>query len=314
MNERDHGAVTTSHVELRYSSATGQPRAARLYRSTATPAESAPLVVDVHGGHWSTGDRRGGEHYDRGLAARGFAVLAIDFRQAPRFTHPAASADIASAVRWSRGSAARLGFDPGRIALVGSSSGGHLALLAACRPDGPEHASTGSLSNGALTLGFVETRVDGTVVDETVVDHAVADATVSCVVALWSPVDPLARFRYAVERLENGPPAQRARFAGLVEGSIGYFGSESVMGSASIERIVAGGEATHLPPLWLCYPSRDLNVPRPIVERLRDAWAAAGGLVEMTVYEGQPHGFGHRPGPAGDAFVGDLATFLSQNM
>jgi acetyl esterase/lipase len=252
-------------------------------------------VVDVHGGHWSTGDRRGGEHYDRGLADRGYAVLAIDFRQAPRFTHPAASADIASAVRWARGSAARLGFDPDRIALVGSSSGGHLALLAACRPDGPEHAST-----QPPTLDFDEPIEAG--------------ATVSCVAALWPPVDPLARYRYALERLENGPPAQRARFAGLVEGSTSYFGSESVMEGASIARIVACGEATHLPPLWLCYPSRDLNVPRPIVERLRDAWAAAGGSVSMTVYEGQPHGFGHRPGPAGDAFVDDLAAFLSRSM
>jgi acetyl esterase/lipase len=261
-------------------------------------------VVDVHGGHWSTGDRRGGEHYDRGLAVRGYAVLAIDFRQAPRFTHPAASADVASAVKWARGCAARYGFDPGRIALVGSSSGGHLALLAACRPDGPEHAST-----QPLTLGFGDTQTGATETGATK-----AGATVSCVAALWPPVDPLARFRYAVERLENGPPAQRARFSGLVEGSISYFGSESVMEAASIARIVACGEATHLPPLWLCYPSKDLNVPRPIVERLRDAWTAAGGSVSMTVYEGQPHGFGHRPGPAGEAFVDDLAAFLSRNM
>ena len=79
----------------------------------------------------------------------------------------------------------------------------------------------------------------------------------------------------------------------MVAGSMGYFGSEPVMSGASIAQIVEAGAARALPPLWICYPSEDTNVPRPIVEHLRDAWAAAGGLVEMTVYEGERHGFGH---------------------
>jgi dienelactone hydrolase len=85
-------------------------------------------------------------------------------------------------------------------------------------------------------------------------------------------------------------------------------------GRPSIPRIVEAGEARTLPSLWIWYPSEDTNVPRPIVEHLRDAWAAAGGLVDMTVYEGQSHAFGHRPGPATDTFIEGLKSFFVRHL
>jgi acetyl esterase/lipase len=265
--------VTITTAEHPYVTRSGFPTLVRLYRSTSTPGQGAPVVVDVHGGAWSRGDRAMGELYDQALAERGFVVAAIDFRQAPRFQHPAGSADVTRAVRWIRESADLLGADASRIGLIGSSSGGHLALLAACRPDGPEHL----LDAGRVRQPEAELR----------------SASVSCVAALWPPVDPLARYRFALDRLDSGPPEQRKLYTALVEGSMAYFGSEPVMRSASIARIVAAGQAQTLPPLWICYPSEDTNVPRQIVDQLREAWAAAGGLVELTVYDGQSHGFGH---------------------
>jgi hypothetical protein len=56
------------------------------------------------------------------------------------------------------------------------------------------------------------------------------------------------------------------------------------------------------------------HVPRQIVDQLREAWAAAGGLVELTVYDGQSLGLGHRPGTATDAFVEDLNSFLARDL
>jgi acetyl esterase/lipase len=287
--------VTTLTTDHAYVTRAGLPTLARVYRSTSTPREGAPMVVDVHGGAWSAGDRSMGELYDRALAERGFVVAAIDFRQAPRFQHPAGSADVTRAVRWIRESADLLGADASRIGLVGSSSGGHLALLAACRPDEPEHLQPDPGEVGSQGA-------------------APASASVSCVAALWPPVDPLARYRFALDRLDSGPPELRDRYAALVKGSLGYFGSEPVMHSASIPRMVEAGEARALPPLWICYPSEDTNVPRPIVEHLREAWAGAGGVVEMTVYEGEKHGFGHRPGQATDAFIEELNSFLARHL
>jgi acetyl esterase/lipase len=42
--------------------------------------------------------------------------------------------------------------------------------------------------------------------------------------------------------------------------------------------------------------------------------AAAGDLAELTVYDGQSHGFGHRRGTATDAFVEDLSLFLARHL
>jgi acetyl esterase/lipase len=58
-------------------------------------------------------------------------VFAVDYRHAPRFRHPAAVDDVRGAVAWVRAHAGRYGVDTARLALLGRSSGAHLAMLAA---------------------------------------------------------------------------------------------------------------------------------------------------------------------------------------
>ena len=139
-----------------------------------------PAIIDVHGGAWSSGDRTAGELYNRHLAAAGFLVAAIDFRQAPAHRHPAASCDVVAAVRWLRLNAAALGARATQIGLIGSSSGGHLAMLAATRHAAPEHRGTSILD-----------------ADNTAAAHDEIDAAVDYVIALWPVSDPFFRYRYA---------------------------------------------------------------------------------------------------------------------
>jgi acetyl esterase len=280
------GATGSHEVDHVYATRDGRDLLARIYQPASASAGS-PVVIDVHGGHWSRGDRLAGQVYDRALAANGFAVVAVDFRQAPGYRHPAASADVVSAIRWVRARGDAFGFDPDRIALVGSSSGGHLALLAACGLGGAEYQEP---------------------------DHDLHVLPVSCVAALWSPVDPYRRYRFALEQIELAAPEMNERYCGLVAGSLDYFGSEERMIETSIARLVADGEALSLPPLWLCHPEEDLNVPRPILDDLVTEWRGAGGHVELTVYEGQPHGFGHRPGSATNVFITDLVSFYRRHL
>ncbi len=278
-----------------FASHDGRTLLARIYRSPDT-AVGAPAVIDVHPGIWHQLDRKAGRLYDEALAQRGFVVAAIDVRQAPRFRHPASSADVATAVRWVRSSSDPLGVDPSRVGLVGSSSGGHLALLAACRPTAREHAGRPLRWGG-----------DGAVEEE-------VDASVRCVAALWAPVDPLTRYRFALERIEHGPRELVRHYNGLRHGAEMYFGDEETMGRASVTRLVAAGEASNLPALWVCHPQLDANVPFPMVEALRTTWRAAGGEIAVTVYPGQSHGFGHRPSTATDRFVDELSTFFRKSL
>ena len=100
---------------------------------------NAPLdkaVLYFHGG----GFRIGSVASHRDLIARiarasGRRVLAINYRLAPQFKYPAAVEDVESAIRFVRQHAKRYKVDPNRIALIGESAGGHLALMAAFRSD-----------------------------------------------------------------------------------------------------------------------------------------------------------------------------------
>jgi acetyl esterase/lipase len=264
-------------TEVSYAAPADEPLLARVYRGPATAA-GAPVVVDVHPGAWSMGDRTAGVTYDAELARRGFVVVAIDFRQAPAALHPAASDDVATALRWVRDSAGDLGVDPRRLGLVGSSSGGHLALLAACQA-GP------------------------------------GDPAVRAVVALWPPVDPLARYDFALDRLAGDlSDEERQHYEGLRLATERYFGDRPTMASASIARLVAAGEASALPPLLVAQAERDGNVPAAIIEDLVAAWSDAGGSAQVDLYEGQPHGFGHLPGAATDRLIDAMDAFLTRHL
>jgi len=102
---------------------------ARIYRPKGEAELPLAALLDVHGGAWSRNDRTSGAVHCRGLAAAGLLVVSLDFRQGSAHKHPAASADVAAGVRYVRAHARRLGVDPRRVGIVGSSSGGQLALL-----------------------------------------------------------------------------------------------------------------------------------------------------------------------------------------
>lgn len=107
----------------------------------------SPVVVFVHGGGWLRGSRRifcpGFSEAETfgAVVARGRAVLSIDYRLSGEAAFPAPLHDVIAAIDWvCEDGAARYGLDAERIALWGESAGGHLAALAALRPDSPVQA------------------------------------------------------------------------------------------------------------------------------------------------------------------------------
>lgn len=91
-----------------------------------------PVVLQIHGGGWVTGDKR----HQAGplmnlLAARGWACVAANYRLSPAATFPDHIVDVKRAIAWVRRNGAEHGLDPRFIAVTGGSAGGHLAALAA---------------------------------------------------------------------------------------------------------------------------------------------------------------------------------------
>jgi acetyl esterase/lipase len=95
------------------------------------PAQGRPAVIVVHGGGWRSGERSDFPSWDAWLADEGYVVFDIDYRLSPPSTWREGPADVACAVGWVKENAARYGVDPGRVALMGRSAGGQLALLTA---------------------------------------------------------------------------------------------------------------------------------------------------------------------------------------
>lgn len=82
-------------------------------------------VLFLHGGGYRTGSPSTYRHFTWRIAsATGARLLAIDYRLAPEHPFPAALDDAISSYRWLL---AR-GVDPRRLAVVGDSAGGGLAL------------------------------------------------------------------------------------------------------------------------------------------------------------------------------------------
>jgi acetyl esterase/lipase len=95
---------------------------------------SYPAVVQIYGGAWQRGAPGANANFAQWLATRGYVVFAIDYRHAPRWRWPAQLDDVHAALAWIGEHAAAYDADPARVAVIGRSAGGHLALMAAYTP------------------------------------------------------------------------------------------------------------------------------------------------------------------------------------
>lgn len=266
---------------LVYGRARGVDLRAERYRPASASGNAAAIVM-VHGGAWTSNDRHTPSVLCELLAAAGFTALSLDFRDGRNGKHPCAVRDITAGIRFVRANASALGVDADRIGLIGSSSGGHLALLAATRPDVDAHRGTSVLVDGALTPAKD------------------ISAAVRCVAALWPVSDPLGRFRYA----------QRSGREELVAAHRRYYKDEAQMHAASVPRLLAAGEATHLPPLLIAQPGEDANVPRRMTLDLVDAYQEAGGALRYLFLPGLPHAFAYQASAATTRLAAELGAFF----
>ena len=269
---------------LRYGRADGLDLHAEHYRALDPGARLGKAVVMVHGGAWTTNDRLTPDVLNRKLAAAGFTVLSLDFRDGRNGKHPCAVQDITAGIRYVRAHADGLEIDAQRIALIGSSSGGHLVLLAGIQPDIAEHHGTAIMPSPRGPASAAEVT-----------------ASVCCVVALWPVSDPLVRFRYAMQAGRDE----------LVAAHYRYYRDESHMRQASVQRALREGEAQALPPLLVVQPGEDANVPRQMTLDLLREYQEAGGSLDYRFYPGLPHAFAYQASTQTSRLAGELGTFLS---
>jgi len=117
----------------------GIPFAPNLSLNLYQPQQSGvyPAVVVIYGGAWQRGNPSQNADFSAYLAARGYVVVAIDYRHAPAYRFPAQQVDVRKALAHIRAQASAYEIVPERIALLGRSAGAHLAMLAGFDPSLP---------------------------------------------------------------------------------------------------------------------------------------------------------------------------------
>jgi acetyl esterase/lipase len=87
----------------------------------------------------------------RSAGKAGLLVVGLDFRDG-NYGYPTALVDINYAIRWVKARAAQLNTRADLVGISGASSGGHLAMLAAMRPNDPRY-TTAQLPAGSPAVG-----------------------------------------------------------------------------------------------------------------------------------------------------------------
>ncbi|NJX16471.1 alpha/beta hydrolase [Tamlana crocina] len=91
--------------------------------------QPTPVVLNIHGGGWNHGEKESQTGFGS-FFKNGFAVANVEYRLANVAKAPAAIEDIRCAFIYLFKHAEELNIDTDKVVLMGSSAGGHLALMA----------------------------------------------------------------------------------------------------------------------------------------------------------------------------------------
>lgn len=89
-------------------------------------AALCPIIVNIHGGGFVYGSKEIYKRYCMDLARRGFTVVNINYRLAPRWKFPAPMEDIHNVMRWIGRHINQYHGDSRKIFMVGDSAGGQM--------------------------------------------------------------------------------------------------------------------------------------------------------------------------------------------
>jgi acetyl esterase/lipase len=96
--------------------------------ATSVKQPTAAMVVCPGGGYGGLADHEGSD-YARWLNSQGISAFVLRYRLGRNgYRHPVMLGDVSRAMRLIRAEHARLGIDPVRLGVMGSSAGGHLAI------------------------------------------------------------------------------------------------------------------------------------------------------------------------------------------
>lgn len=239
-----------AYKDVVYATVAGKALALDLY----LPAQPVHpyLVVYLHGGAWSAGDK---DLYPRFLVERGFAVASVEFRSTNDARFPANVNDVKAAIRFLRAQSGHYGYHGDRLALAGASSGAHLALLAGVSHDDP--ALEGDEGKYPTTSSRVQAIVS-----------FFGASNLTTILAQSTPFGLGVRVP-ALQRLLGGSPEEQPDLARL---------------ASPVYHVDATA-----PPLLLLHGDQDRQMPINQLHEMQGAYERAGLGAETLIVHGAGH-------------------------
>ncbi|MDR7210477.1 alpha/beta hydrolase [Flavobacterium piscis] len=114
-------------IEVVYSQ--DKNRALHLDAFFNTTKKRNPAVIMIHGGGWRSGNKNQMKIMAQEIASKGYSCFAIEYRLSPEAKYPEAIYDVKNAIKFIKDNAKKFNVDPGKIAVLGCSSGGQMAAL-----------------------------------------------------------------------------------------------------------------------------------------------------------------------------------------
>ncbi len=220
-------------------------------------AKALPVIVYVHGGGWQMGNKSAGKYRIAPFVASGdYAGVSVGYRLSQEAKWPAQIHDCKAAIRWIRANAKKHGLDADRIAVWGSSAGGH--LVAMLGTSGDNKAMEGKLG-----------------------PHTKTSSRVSCVVDFFGPTDLLKLIRDKKARDDERSPLYR------------LIGGPLLKNRAKAESANPIGYVTKDdPPFLIVHGTKDPLVPHSQSKLLDDALGKAKVSSTLITVDGGGHGKG----------------------
>ena len=233
-----------------------------------------PVIVFIHGGGWSGGDRRAYALPAAAMASSGkYVTLSVGYRLSAEAQWPSQIHDCKAAVRWVRGHARELNIDPDRIGATGGSAGGHLSTLL------------------GLTGGVKELEGD-------IGEFTSLGSSVCCVVNMCGPSDLTTPLMQGDAALVDDPAV-----AGLIGGSL----------KNKLDTARAASPLTYVSskaaPIMTIHGTKDLRVNFTNAERLDAALKQSGASSLLIPVTDAGHGI-----PVGPELLGRVQKFWEMHL
>ncbi|MDB4792483.1 alpha/beta hydrolase [bacterium] len=233
-----------------------------------------PVVIWIHGGAWRQGSKRSAGRVLR-VAEGKYAVVSVGYRLTQEAQWPAQIHDCKAALRFVRANAKKYGLDSDRIAVWGSSAGGHLVCL----------------------LGTTQNEM---IYDGTLGPHSKTKTDVKCVVNFFGPTDFVKMDSQGSVMNHDAPDSPEGRLLG---GKVSEITEKAKQASPGYQ--VSKNDA----PILTVHGTKDRLVPYVQGKAFDEALDKAGVSSVLLTVEGGGHGNGFGP-----SVTEAVKTFLQRQL